>query len=50
MYFPCNPPDNFDLYILYIGKICSILEDCNMDEIIIMGDFNVKPGCTLFDE
>ena len=44
VHLPYNNTDKFDLYILYIGTICSISEDYDMGEIIVMGGFIVITG------
>ena len=40
MYLPYQCPDNYDLYVEYLGKLSTIVEDCHSTKIAIIGDFN----------
>ena len=50
VYLPYDCNDNFDDYILYIGKISSIIEEYKSNEVMIIGDFNAKPSSEYYSE
>ena len=50
VYLPYQCPDNYDLYVEYLGKLSAIVEDCHSTKIAIIGDFNAAVGTTFEDE
>ena len=46
MPYPCD--DNYELYVEYIGKISSLIEDSVTSNLIVLGDFNAAVN-TLFE-
>ena len=50
VYLPYYSVQNYDLYLEYIGKICSIFESREHSELIIFGDFNADVGREYFNE
>ena len=38
MPYQCN--DNYDLFVEYIGKISSLIEESCSTNVIVLGDFN----------
>ena len=50
VYLPTNNAENVDLYLDYIGKITSIVEESQWQNICIIGDFNAAPGTDYFLE
>ena len=41
VYMPYQCDDNYDLFVEYIGKISSIIEESVNSNLIVLGDFNV---------
>ena len=50
VYLPTNTVDNRDEQLTYLGKISSLVEAAQEDNICIMGDFNVSPNAEIFNE
>ena len=50
MYLPFYSDENLHEYIMYIGRLCSVIEDYDSCEIVIMGDFSGKPDDVYFAE
>ena len=50
VYLPTNNAGNVDLYLDYIGKITSIIEESQWQNVCILGDFNAAPGTENFVE
>ena len=50
VHLPYQCPDNYDLYVEYLGKLIAIVEDCHLTKIAIIGDFNATVGTTFEDE
>ena len=50
LYLTYYSDENLHEYIMYIGRICSIIEDYDSSEIIIMSDFNEKSDDVYFAE
>ena len=48
VYMPYQCDDNYDLYVEYIGKISSLIEDSVTSNLIVVGDFNAAVN-TLFE-
>ena len=48
VYMPYQCDDNYDLYVEYIGKISSLIEDSVTSNLIVLGDFNAAVN-TLFE-
>ena len=48
VYMPYQCDDNYDLYVKYIGKISSLIEDSVTSNLIVLGDFNAAVN-TLFE-
>ena len=42
VYLPYQCEENIDDYMLYLGKLSSIINQCNTPYICIVGDFNAK--------
>ena len=40
VYMPYQCDDNYDLFVEYIGKISSIIEESVTSNLIVLGDFN----------
>ena len=40
VYMPYQCDDNYDLFVEYIGKISSIIEESVTSDLIVLGDFN----------
>ena len=40
VYMPYQCDDNYDLFVEYIGKISSIIEESVTSSLIVLGDFN----------
>ena len=50
MYLPYQCPDNYDLYVEYLGKLSAIIEDYESSKVGIIGDFNAAVGTTFEGE
>ena len=50
VYLPYFAEYNRDEYLLYIGKILSIIEDAQTNHIFVVGDFNAKTGGIFYQE
>ena len=50
VYLPYNSAENFDLYLLYVGKIAAILEESMLCDMMILGDFNANVNSSFFAE
>ena len=48
MYIPYQCLDNQELYIEYIGKISTLVEDSSISNVVLLGDFNADID-TLFE-
>ena len=46
--YQCN--DNYDLFIEYIGKIYSVIEDSCSTNVIVLSDFNAAVNSTFENE
>ena len=40
VYMPYQCDDNYDLFVEYIGKISSLIEESATSNLIVLGDFN----------
>ena len=50
VYLPYQCPDNYDLYVEYLGKLSAIIEDYESSKVGIIGDFNAAVGTTFEGE
>ena len=50
MYFPVTGPDHDDKFSLYIGRIISIIAECDDENVCVVGDVNASPGSTRFTD
>ena len=50
VYLPYQCPDNYDLYVEYLGKLSAIIEDYESSKVAIIGDFNAAVGTTFEGE
>ena len=50
VYLPYQCPDNYDLYVEYLGKLSAIIEDYDSSKVGIIGDFNAAVGTTFEGE
>ena len=50
VYLPYQCPDNYDLYVEYLGKLSAIIEDYESSKVAIIGDFNAAVGTTFESE
>ena len=51
VYLPYQCPDNYDLYVEYLGKLPAInIEDYESSKVAIIGDFNAAVGTTFVGE
>ena len=50
VYLPYQCPDNYDLYMEYLGKLSAISEDCELSKVAIIGDFNAAFNTTFETE
>ena len=50
VYFPTTGPDGDDEFSHYIGKITSIIAECDEENVCVIGDFNASPGSARFTE
>ena len=50
VYLSYYSADSFDLYLLYVGKIAAILEQCLLSHVMILGDFNANVDNRFFRE
>ena len=50
VYLPYYSADNVDLYLFYVGKIASILEQSVLSDLMILGDFNASVDSRFFRE
>ena len=48
VYLPYQCVDNHDDFVLYLGKLTAIINECTTPTIAIVGDFNAKAG-TMFE-
>ena len=46
VYLPYQCPNNYDLYVEYLDKLSTILEDCEISKVVIIGDFNPAVNTT----
>ena len=50
VYMPTNSHDETDLYNFYLGKLSSIIAECQEENICIMGDLNASPGSGRYND
>ena len=50
VYLPYFSEDNIPDYLMYMGKIESILESTEVNGVMIIGDFNAEPGKLFYEE
>ena len=50
VYLPYFSTENYDEYLYYVGLISSIIEDCDYNDIMIVGDFNAIVGGPFYNE
>ena len=50
VYLPTECPENYDDFMLYLGKIVAIANDCEADAVCVLGDFNASPSSVHFNE
>ena len=50
VYLPHYCPDNIDEYSLYIGKVASIIEGHDTDQVMTLGDFNAGLHGAFYNE
>ena len=50
VYLPYYSIDNYDLYLEYVGKICSIIESREHSDLAVFGDFNADVDREYFRE
>ena len=50
VYLPYYCNDNFPEYLMYMGKISTIIDSCNADGIMILGDLNADIDGAFYNE
>ena len=50
VYLPYQCPNNYDLYVEYLGKLSAIIEDYESNKVAIIGDFIAAVGTTFDGE
>ena len=50
IYLPYFSNDNYDEYLGYVGKISSIIEDYDHNDLMVIGDFNADVNTPFFSE
>ena len=50
VYLSFQCPDNYDLYVEYLGKFSAIAKDCHSTKIAILCDLNAAVGITFENE
>ena len=50
VYLPYYCAENIDEYYMYMGKLSSIVEECDASGIIVLGDFNADVGKLFYRE
>ena len=50
VYFPTTGQDGDDEFSHYIGRITSIIAECDEENVCVIGDFNASPGSARFAE
>ncbi|KAI3384051.1 hypothetical protein SNEBB_004870 [Seison nebaliae] len=50
VYLPFESVDNFENYIMYMGKIANIVNMSSSSNVIVLGDFNAHPDGVFYNE
>ena len=50
VYMPSSAHDETDLYNYYLGKLSSIIAECQEENICILGDLNASPGTGRYND
>lgn len=44
VYMPTDSSENLTEFVECLGELAAIVDDCQMDSVFILGDFNAHPG------
>ena len=50
VYLPTDCPENYEDFMLYLGKIVAIANDSESNAVCILGDFNASPSSAHYNE
>ena len=50
MYFPTTGPDGDDEFSHYIGKLHSIIAECDEENVCVIEEYDASPGSARFTE
>ena len=50
VYLPTNSRENREEQDMYIGRLASLIEDAQEQNICVLGDFNAAPGTEFYDD